>query len=67
MVWKGVLESNEAIDGAFIFMGSKEPLMVDTCPPFEDIDAAICKSRSHCPFPNSYRVPGRRTHLEIID
>ena len=59
MVWKGVLDSAEAIWHASKFMGPKQPLMAATCPPYEDIDAAICESKFHCSVPIPYRSKTR--------
>ena len=66
MVWNGVLESDEYIVDAFKFMSPKQPLMVATCEPNKDIDAAICESRFHCSFPNTYRVTSPKTRFETI-
>ncbi|CAD6564291.1 MAG: hypothetical protein ASARMPREDX12_002614 [Alectoria sarmentosa] len=44
LVWNGVLQSKKDVFNAFRFMGPQQPLMVATCPPNNDIDAAILRT-----------------------
>lgn len=44
LVWNGVLESKRDVSNSFKFMSREQPLMVATCPPNDDIDAAILRT-----------------------